>query len=234
MLIIRGNFTASISSHTLSPTPTTSIPSPHPCLPSRLGMLWQNKPTTCWWIIQIWLSDVWRRSCKGEDGVRNPPLFHRLNLQSNQLPSTPLQLRGAVYMRRRDRGAAVENCCCRDAGGGIYQSTVLQSVESELQLLQQLVSGNLLDWEQQEQWCDVPGNFCLSLLRFLSTFYLLLKRILVGSCQRLCRTLRMALSASRLREQTNPTENWQSRNTCLSFLVMSCHPCNCSSVMNTR
>lgn len=61
---------------------------PKLCPSSCLGMLWQNKPTTCWWIIQIWLSDACRRSCMGEivitaskplppdDWTSNPTNYH--------------------------------------------------------------------------------------------------------------------------------------------------------------
>lgn len=61
--------------------PLPFSPTFKPCPPSCLRMLWQNKSTTCWWIIEILLNDVWKQSFKS-GGYWNPAP-HWLNFQLN-------------------------------------------------------------------------------------------------------------------------------------------------------
>lgn len=136
-------------------------PTAEPCLLSCLGMLWQNKPTTCWWIIQIWLSDVWRLSCKRAREMQfalleNPSLPMTKPQVKLITTHTPPALGPHVNRRRNRSGCLFQSCCsqyCCEAKMEVI--SIDRVAERNFQLVQQFVDGNPVYWEEQEHWRDV-------------------------------------------------------------------------------
>lgn len=160
-------------------------------------MPWQNKPTTCRWIIQIWLGDVWRHSCKRE--MRLALLENHPTLLLTEPPVKPITIHTPpaleLHVRRRkksgclhySRAAAVETAAVQRWW---WNWSVHSVAESDFRCQRQSTlwrgTGTLMFFINQNSGFHAKW--------FLSSFYL--KKILFVFCQWVCKTLRIPMSAS--------------------------------------